>query len=310
MQMFTRVMAIFYESNYEIFFCEEVAITFLINIGRIMDRPCFSDSCDSILDMKLYKDKNYVGDYKISCKKCKNNICVIKYLDLNLPKIKVSTYLHTVYFYLFKLRNWQVMSFIDISTPTYIKLKSMIVKAMMEISKTKSTDKLGGVGKCVQIDETACCRRRLIYSPTSEEAYIRDTVWVIGVYCEDSKRIRLEVLPDRTISTFKNFISRTVKCGTIIKTDGYPSYPNAVSQNNCQHIQVNHSHNFVDEAGNHTNSIESIWAGIKDEIGARHGVGYLKLKDFIKEYELLYELANNSNEREISELFLQIINFI
>lgn len=129
--------------------------------------------------------------------------------------------------------------------------KKRIVASIENFIET--SEKLGGVDLAVQIDETACCRRRLIYNPTSEDAYIRDTKWVIGVYCESTRRVRLEVLPDRTISTISDFISRTIKPGTVITSDGYPSYPASIAQNTCQHRRINHNQGFVDEYENHTN---------------------------------------------------------
>lgn len=81
----------------------------------------------------------------------------------------------------------------------------------------------GGVDKCVQIDETAWCRRRLIYRRLNEAPYTRDTKWVIGIHCEYTKRIELEVLEDRTVESIKDSISRAVLPGTIMMSDGYPS---------------------------------------------------------------------------------------
>lgn len=169
-------MSTFYERNFEIFFIEKEAIMFVENIGRLMNRPCLNNSCSSIEDLKLCKDSKYLGGFRYSCRSCKENISAIKYIGEEMPKIKVCRLLHITYLYLMKLRNWQVISLISVSKTTYIYLKSRIIKSLEVFVDT--SEKLGGDSLCVQIDETACCRRRLIYSPTSEAEYLRDTSWV------------------------------------------------------------------------------------------------------------------------------------
>lgn len=99
------------------------------------------------------------------------------------------------------------------------------------------------------------------------------------------------MLPDRTIPTITVFIKRNIRVGTIIKTGDYPSHPSSFMANRCRHIKVNHSRSFIDEYGNHTNSIEGVWAGAKAEIGARSDVRYDNLKLFIEKYELLFKLV-------------------
>jgi uncharacterized protein (DUF1919 family) len=64
-------MLTFYEENFEIFFVEEKAIKFMEDIGRLQDRPCRNEFCVDTRNMKLYKDKNYLGGYKYTCKSLK-----------------------------------------------------------------------------------------------------------------------------------------------------------------------------------------------------------------------------------------------
>ena len=127
----------------------------------------------------------------------------------------MSRFLHLTYLYLHKLTNWQITSLIFISEPTYISLKFRIVASFKRLVDTSK--KLGGKGCFVQIGETACCRRRPINNSTNEEAYIRGTKWVIGVYCETTRKGWLEVLPNRTIPTIGLFIRWTNKPGWLLK---------------------------------------------------------------------------------------------
>lgn len=53
---------------------------------------------------------------------------------------------------------------------------------------------IGVPGFTVQVDETACSRRRLITNPTTMETEIRGTKWVVGFICEETGEKRLQVL--------------------------------------------------------------------------------------------------------------------
>ena len=260
-------MLTFYEKNFEIFFVEKEAIRFVENIRRLMDIKCLNVTCMSDDYLTLYKDGEYLGGNRYTYNSCKTNIAPIKYMGDDLPKIKMSRLLHLTYLYLHKLINLQITFLISVTEPTYISLKSRIVKSLKRLVDTFK--KLGEEGCSVQIDETVCCKRRLIYNPTSGETYSRDTKRVIGVNYETTRKVGLGVLPDRTIPTIGSFIKRTINLRTITKSDGYPSYPVSVVANSCHHIREKHSQGFVDDYGNHTNSIESVWPGDNIEIKCR-----------------------------------------
>lgn len=85
---------------------------------------------------------------------------------------------------------------------------------------------------------------------------------VIGPICEETGDLRLHVLPNRSVESFTTSIRENILEGTIIKTNGYPSYPAAVRANNCEHTIVNHTIGFVNKRGEHINTIESVWAAL------------------------------------------------
>lgn len=91
--------------------------------------------------------------------------------------------------YITKPRNRQVLTLVSVSETVYIYIKEKIIDCVKVISGEK--EKIGVKNVAVQIDETAYCRRSLIYQPTSEAPYIRDTKWVIGIQYESTQRIRL-----------------------------------------------------------------------------------------------------------------------
>ena len=91
----------------------------------------------------------------------------------------------------------------------------------------------------------------------------------------------MAVLPDRTVNSFKRFLIENVNKNSIIKTDGFKSYPEAVSAANCTHLIVNHSEGFVAPDGTHTNLIENLWSHLKTDIKTRRGIMYNNLSSYI-----------------------------
>jgi hypothetical protein len=72
------------------------------------------------------------------------------------------------------------------------------------------------------------------------------------------------------------FIRNTLS-GSIIVSDGYPSYPKAASQFGSIHEIVYHSVGSVNEDGAHTKQIENFWSHLKHDYRKRSGL----LKDRI-----------------------------
>ena len=119
--------------------------------------------------------------------------------------------------------------------------------------------KIGGEGIGVQFDETAICNGELIPNPSStldNKPYIQ---WLVGGVEEGNCRnFVLKLVPNRKVPTILDVFEEHVVPGSIIVTDGYPSYPRAVTEFGSCHEVVNHSVGFVNAQGAHTNQIESL----------------------------------------------------
>lgn len=291
-----------YRRRILVFIDIEIALEFLEELGIFSNSiKCSYDNCGEI-DMKIYKNNTYLDNRLLKCNSCFQNISIVKYLDKNLPKISLPLVLHCIYFYLVKLSNKQIINILNINENSLIKIKKVIITKLPGLLTNRG--KIGGVGMTVQIDETACCRRRIISNPTSEAPYIRGTKWVVGAICEETGDVKLEVLEDRTIDSLHNFILNNIEPGTTIKSDGYPSYPSAISMANCQHFVVNHTLGFVNEDGIHTNTIESVWANLKIDIRNRRGVMFSHLEQYINEYNSLLLL---NKENDVNDLFIKVL---
>ncbi|KAG0442089.1 hypothetical protein DMUE_0546, partial [Dictyocoela muelleri] len=134
----------------------------------------------------------------------------------------------------------------------------------------------------VQIDETAICRGQIITNPSSTNDNTPIIQWLIGgIEDTDERRFFLEIILNRSIETISNALRNNLHEGTVIITDGYPSYPNAVTQFGSQHIIVPHNQVFTNSDGNHTNLFENLWSNLKAEYRIRRGIPIRSMEDFI-----------------------------
>ncbi|KCZ78406.1 hypothetical protein H311_00564 [Anncaliia algerae PRA109] len=76
--------------------------------------------------------------------------------------IQLNKILRVFYCYIFDYSNVQAVNFCQISEPSYIKIKELIIKTV-----PNETKKIGGEGLEVQIDETAICNGLIIKNPSS-----------------------------------------------------------------------------------------------------------------------------------------------
>ncbi|XP_036339449.1 uncharacterized protein LOC118748851 [Rhagoletis pomonella] len=85
-----------------------------------------------------------------------------------------------------------------------------------QIEKQDAVDKIGGVGKKVQIDEIKFGKRKPSKHSNAIEGH-----WLLGMIADDSEDLRLEICQDkvRSVNVLLPFIKKHVKEGTIIRAD-------------------------------------------------------------------------------------------
>ena len=100
-------------------------------------------------------------------------------------------------------------------------------------------------------------------------------MWVLGIISEEERgRVVLETIDARDIDSIIPIIQKRVAPGTIIKTDGLPTYdcvqylPEGVPRHlRYKHVVVNHSHHLVDPwTGVNINLVEGNWFHFKASI--------------------------------------------
>lgn len=115
---------------------------------------------------------------------------------------------------------------------------------------------LGGPGKLVQIDESKIGKRKY------HRGHVVEGQWVFGGIEEDSRKCFIATVEDRTEKTLLTLIQEWIKPGTTIVSDCWKGYIN-LEKHGFLHKTVNHSVEFVNDEGYHTNKIEGHWRQMK-----------------------------------------------
>jgi transposase-like protein len=135
------------------------------------------------------------------------------------------------------------------------------------------------------VDETAICNDLVIEDPISQYDDIPGIQWILGgVVKGDSTQFFVTLVPNRKHETlYKEFVKH-IKPGSIIVSDGYPSYPKAVLNFGSKHETVNHGKGFTNEEGGHTNQIENLWSHLKQDLRKKSGLYPHRISNFLEEF--------------------------
>ena len=164
----------------------------------------------------------------------------------------------------------------------------------------------------MQIDETAICNGRIITDPANTMDDTPNIQWIIGgVEKNNVRKLFLFIAPNRKKETILYMLNKFVKPGSIIVTDGYPSYPYSVQKFNSVHKVVNHTTGFKNEEGYTTNKIENILSHFKTVYRSRHGLNHCRIPSFINEFVSRKSFAfkrSSAGNRRVFMLLLTMLS--
>ena len=118
-----------------------------------------------------------------------------------------------------------------------------------EVTLMESIGRIGGKGKTVQIDESKFGKRKY------HRGHHIEGQWVFGAIDNESRKCFLVVADKRDEVTLLPIIQEKIEPGTTIVSDCSTAYCN-LEKHGYTHKTVNHSKEFVNDDGNHTNKIE------------------------------------------------------
>lgn len=120
---------------------------------------------------------------------------------------------------------------------------------------------------------------------------------VIGAIERDTRRLRLQVIPDRAQDSLEMFLQSTIQRGSLITTDAFAGYHD-LEFYGYSHERCNHSNGHFGP----TNMIENFWGVLKRSL--RRLYGKLTLADLPN---ILKEWEQRQNQ---PELFYNVTNYL
>lgn len=295
---------------HSIFTDNNVAIDFMVEHCLLLSViPCHKDTCSGL--MNIQSSSSYIDGrvYRCQNNKCKKKVSIkngSKFESLNIEFKKI---LRSIYCWVYSYTNYQAIGLCEISEPSYIQCKEIIMEVIA--SSCVENIKIGGPGIRVQFDETAICNGLVVSNPSNELDNIPQVQWILGGVVEGNCREMVLVLvPNRKWKTILNVLEKHVYEGSYIITDGYPSYPRAIREFGSVHEIVNHSVGFVNNDGGNTNQIENLWSHLKQDYRGRGGVNHNRIKLFLEEFAWKKRNLDNSFYSSIKNGFVKIIDVL
>ncbi|KCZ80228.1 hypothetical protein H312_02378 [Anncaliia algerae PRA339] len=268
----------------DIFTKNECAIRFCRENGLFSSSLSCHKCKQGTMELKTYNQSINGLCYRCKFPKCKSRKALSFGFVMGGFKFQYCIILRAVFCYILNFNNFQSANKLGMEKKTFIKIKKIINNKLINYFKNEVLQ-LGGPGISVQCDETAICNGRIITDPTHKIDETPNTQWILGFIEETTDRkCFLILIPDRKAETFSNIFTKHLKKGTLLKTDGYPSYPKAALISNLDHKIVNHSLGFVSSEGINTNLIECVWGHFKTLYRSKHGLDKKNLIGFIAEF--------------------------
>lgn len=291
-------------------FCDtNAAIDFCLNKGMFQETINCA-SCGSIMKIENYSKALNGKVYRCVLSRCKKRKPIAFESFLCGTRLELSKILLGIFCFLMNYHNYQALNILLINEKTFIKLKKEVLNKIKNY--INSIDfKLGGYNIAVQCDETAICDGMIISDPTHTVDNNPRTQWIIGIVEEtEEQKFIFKIVPNRQALTIANIFNTHLHPGTIVKTDGYPSYIPATRNSGFVHQIVNHNQGFVNENGVHTNLIENHWSHFKTMYRSRHGLQRENLENFIYEFIWKKSYFKDKSNNGVKKAFDMLIDII
>jgi len=283
------------------------AIDMLIEEGILKERK----NCNKCNNFSMFLKKRELNNnskyfYHCNKKTCKTTIGLLKPEYFLKLKIRIEVLLVGIYLFLLNTSNFGVCNMLNITEVTYIKIKSAIIKYIKK--KKDESPTIGGPNVEVEVDETVICRSGLIRSPSLADDNIINTLWLLGGIEKNNQRnFFIKIIQNRQTEHLTEVLSQYLKPGTILSTDGYPSYIKTALNLGMEHRIVNHSRGFTTTEGYHTNNIENLWSYLKKERQKKCGIMREKVDEFLVEFWLRKKHLFGYKKEVINDWWIEII---
>ena len=128
-----------------------------------------------------------------------------------------------------------------------------------------------------------------------------------GVEEGNCRNFVLKLVPNRKVPAILYMFEEYVVPGSIIVTNGYPSYPRAVTEFGSSHEVVNHSVGFVNAQGAHINKIENPWSHLKHAYRKRGGINKRRIDFFLNEWQWWKRNVQNRDNKTLRTALYRLL---
>ena len=193
--------------------------------------------------------------------------------------LTIEEMLKFTYWWCQDLKQWQNKQQLGLGSHTAVDW-DMFCREVCEVALFDGRKKIGGPGKLVQIDESKIGKRKY------HRGHVVEGQWVFGGIEEDSRKCFIATVEDRSEATLLEIIKEWIEPGTTIVSDCWKAYVN-LENHGYIHKTVNHSKEFVNEEGFHTNKIEGHWRQMKARLPT-HGRKKEHYSSYLAEFKWRY----------------------
>ncbi|XP_066925007.1 uncharacterized protein [Clytia hemisphaerica] len=237
---------------------KETAIRWAMDNGLIASSMKCS-FCSS--DMDLKDAQNYSSDgcrWRCRKKDHSSEASIRKGSWFEKSNLTLEEIIELTYWWSTGCEQTQVCKEMGVSSKTAVDWYSFC-REVCEVIIMVHSKPIGGPGTRVQIDESKFGKRKY------HRGHKVEGQWVFGGIEEESRQNFMVAVEKRDKKTLIPIIERYILPGTTIISDCWKAY-DCLSQKDYEHLKVNHSVEFVNSNGDHTNKIEGHWRQAKKNL--------------------------------------------
>lgn len=272
-----------------------------------LNTPC--DFCNGVMSFEKDVASSNGAYYRCSSLSCRRKKSLFKNTTFDSPEVPLHKKLLAYYEVLADDYQKRIINDCSLSKSSVQKIKKNFLKYCV-FKNTNNKKILMGVKNSIQIDETVIYKGKLILSPSNIYDNLPGCTWLVGLIEQHTSNMVIEIVPNRQVATLKELILKHCKIGSLIITDGYPSYPRAVLESFCYHEKVNHTIGFKNEHGYHTNNIENIWSQLKYYEKKRLGILGIYVSTFLEEFRFRYYYLKQGNYKDVGYYWYEMLKYL
>lgn len=180
--------------------------------------------------MLIKHNVSYMNRHRFRCSGTsrKNFKGILNDTNFSSPRIAFKEYRYIPYMWNNKSSSCDMYENSEMSVTTFIRVEKKNFHSLKKRKHNSVWEKIGGIEKAVQNDETISFKGRLHTNPSDVNGSIKGAIWLVVCVEGDTNDLRIEFVPNGELETMKGFSRRNVKNKTTVKSDSHKSYPGSV----------------------------------------------------------------------------------